>query len=453
MDAPPIQYARTKDGVNIAFWTLGEGPPLFLLPSLLTSHVQMEWQIPSRRAAYERLATRCNLVRYDCRGIGMSQRDNIDFSVEAAILDLEAVAERLGLSRFATYSPEGAGDVPFAYAARYPERLSHLIHWVARRHLYMNPQVDRQMAAIEPLMDTEWDFYLEILMRVRTGWDSPDAPAVTSIVKASHTPESLRQVRSYLDNLSREDYLSDITVPTLVLYPSAEGISQQRAAALAAGIQNARLLGVPGESLVGRPFPNEAGISAILDFVNTKPSAPNAPIAAPELDTSVFRAVVWTDLEAHTPIMQRLGDAKGREVLREHERVTREALREYGGTEVKAMGDGFMASFPSVQKALECSIALQETFASQEIAGERLRCRIGINAGEPIQEEGDLFGTAVITAARIAGLAKGGEVLVSDVVRQLVAGKGFSFEDRGEQSLKGISEPVRMWAVRKGEAS
>jgi len=292
-------------------------------------------------------------------------------------------------------------------------------------------------------------------MRVLTSWDSPDAAAVASIIKASHSPESLRQVRSYVnDPSSRDNYLSEITAPTLILFPSAEGVPQQIAASLAAAIQNASLLAVPGESLVvARPFPNEAGISAILDFVNTKPSAPNAPIAAPELDTSVFRAVVWTDLEAHTPIMQRLGDAKGREVLREHERVTREALREYGGTEVKAMGDGFMASFPSVQKALECSIALQETFASQEIAGERLRCRIGINAGEPIQEEGDLFGTAVITAARIAGLAKGGEVLVSDVVRQLVAGKGFSFEDRGEQSLKGISEPVRMWAVRKGEAS
>jgi adenylate cyclase len=106
-----------------------------------------------------------------------------------------------------------------------------------------------------------------------------------------------------------------------------------------------------------------------------------------------------------------------------------------------------MASFPSVQKALECSLALQKTFASEEIAGEQLRCRIGINAGEPIAEDGDLFGQTVITAARIAAHAEGGEVLVADVVRQLVAGKGFTFEDRGEQRLKGLTEPVRLWSV------
>ncbi len=450
MDAPPIQYARTKDGANIAFWAIGEGPPLVWLPVLTASHIQAEWQTPFLRAAYERLATRSTLVRYNCRGMGLSQHDNIDFSVEAAILDLEAVAERLGLSQFAVYSTELAGDLPFAFAARHPERLTHLVHLAWSPPGRTNPQQGRHYSAIQPLMETDWDLYVEIVARLAAGWDGPDASALASLVRASHTPESLRQMRSQLANPSRESYLSEITVPTLILYPSADVTSQGIATSLAAGIRNGRLMGVPGDSPVWAPFPNDAGISAILDFVNTKPLTSGAPIAAPELDTSVFRAVVWTDLEAHTPIMQRLGDAKGREVLREHERVTREALREYGGTEVKAMGDGFMASFPSVQKALECAIALQESFASREIGGERLRCRIGINAGEPIQEEGDLFGTAVITAARIAGLAKGGEVLVSDVVRQLVAGKGFAFENRGEQPLKGISEPVRVWAVVEG---
>jgi class 3 adenylate cyclase len=143
-----------------------------------------------------------------------------------------------------------------------------------------------------------------------------------------------------------------------------------------------------------------------------------------------------------------MGDAAARDVLREHERMTREALKAHGGSEVKTIGDGFMASFGSATRALECAVAIQKAFADGDI-----RVRIGLNAGEPIAEDdpggrSDLHGTAVIVAARIAALAHGGEVLVSDVVRQLVAGKGFLFNDRGDHALKGFEDPVRVWEVR-----
>jgi class 3 adenylate cyclase len=161
---------------------------------------------------------------------------------------------------------------------------------------------------------------------------------------------------------------------------------------------------------------------------------------------------------------QRLGDAKAREVLREHERIVREALKSHGGAEVKTMGDGFMASFGSATKALECAIAVQQAFEGWN-AGvgrspstgsgrtDQIRVRIGLNAGEPIAEEdpdgrGDLFGTAVIAAARIAAQANGGEILVSDVVRQLVAGKGFLFSGRGKTVLRGFDDPVEVYEVR-----
>jgi len=166
--------------------------------------------------------------------------------------------------------------------------------------------------------------------------------------------------------------------------------------------------------------------------------------------------ILFTDVEGSTALTQRLGDAKAREVLREHERMTREALRAHGGTEVKTMGDGFMASFSSATRALECAIAMQQAFAehnagvgAQSAAGRMpLLIRIGLNAGEPIAEDEDLFGTAVNLAARIAAKAEGGEVLASDVVRQLVAGKGFLFSDRGDVVLRGFEDPVRLYEVR-----
>jgi adenylate cyclase len=127
----------------------------------------------------------------------------------------------------------------------------------------------------------------------------------------------------------------------------------------------------------------------------------------------------------------------------------RKALKAHGASELKTMGHGFMASFPSVTKALECSIAMQRALAAHnESAEEPILVRVGMNAGEPIAEDEDLFGTAVMEAARIAAAAKGGEILVSSVVRELAKGKQFLFSDRGEVVLKGFDAPVRLYEVR-----
>jgi len=135
-------------------------------------------------------------------------------------------------------------------------------------------------------------------------------------------------------------------------------------------------------------------------------------------------------------------------LLREHERITRGRLAAHGGREIKTTGDGFMASFASTARALQCALSLQQAFGERKVGAEAaIVVRCGLNAGEPIAEDNDLFGTAVTLAARVMGEAAGGEVLVSDVIRQLVAGKGFRFEERGARHLKGFDEPVRLWAV------
>ncbi len=184
------------------------------------------------------------------------------------------------------------------------------------------------------------------------------------------------------------------------------------------------------------------------------------PHSSSPLGTSVTPApsglltILFTDVEASTALTQRLGDARARELLREHERMVREALKAHGGAEVKTMGDGFMASFSSATKSLECAITMQRAFAEyNESAEEPIKVRVGLNAGEPIAEDADLFGTAVNEAARITATAKGGEILVSNVVRELAKGKDFLFADRGEANLKGFDEPVRLYEVRWRETS
>ncbi|MCJ7510751.1 MAG: alpha/beta hydrolase, partial [Dehalococcoidia bacterium] len=149
---PRIQYAQTADGVNIAFWTLGEGTPLVEMPSMLFSHIQLEWQIPEVRRWYERLSEKRKLVRYDCRGSGLSDRDVADYSLDAFVLDLEAVVDRLRLERFALFGTAYTGPVAVAYAAGHPERVSQLLlfcSWARTRDT-----ASPQLRALRQLLDT-----------------------------------------------------------------------------------------------------------------------------------------------------------------------------------------------------------------------------------------------------------------------------------------------------------
>ena len=227
---------------------------------------------------------------------------------------------------------------------------------------------------------------------------------------------------------------------------------------ITAGISDARVVTFEGASAA--PYLSDADDvwDAIAGFLGLPEHTPaREPQRTPD---GALQIILFTDIEANTELLQRVGDTAWRDILRDHERITRGLLAEHGGTEIKTIGDAFMTSFNSASAALECAIALQQAFAAHNeqpraAVPHALRLRIGINAGEPIAEDdpdgrGDLFGTAVTTASRIQSLAKGGEILVSDVVRQLVAGKGFMFDDRGETVLRGFDDPVRIFAVRVG---
>lgn len=446
-----VQYASTSDGVSIAHWAMGNGVPLVIPPILSTSHLEMEWQIVSRRAVYEGLARDARVVRYDCRGMGMSQRDAIDFSIDAACRDLDAVVDRLGIDKFALLRLPSSGDLPFAYAAQHPARVSHFVIWEGHS---VQDDLDMprrgQLVAIDSVMDHDWELYVRIRARIIAGWDGSNAPILESILRETHSPESMKAMNRALMASDPEPYLDAIQAPTLVLYRGGVRAREDNARSFASRIANARLQTVREQSI--GPYPNEDGVNAILDFID--PARPSREEVSGhdhdhDHEHSELRVILFSDLEKHSAMMQRLGDEGGRVLLREHEIITREALAAYGGTEVKTMGDSFMASFGSATRALECATALQKAFADRNATSdEALRVRVGLSAGEPIAEDDDLFGAAVIQAARIADQAKGGEILLANVVRELAAGKGFLFADRGEIALRGFDDPVRLYELR-----
>jgi adenylate cyclase len=160
--------------------------------------------------------------------------------------------------------------------------------------------------------------------------------------------------------------------------------------------------------------------------------------------------ILFTDVADSTALTERLGDANARGLFRVHERVVREALAAHGGTEITALGDGFLLAFGSAARALACAAAIQRAIRCHR--DPALRVRIGVNAGEPLAEDGDLYGSAVNLAARIAAAAPPDGILVADVVRQLAAGKNLPFARHGEVALRGFDEPVVLWALRWADA-
>jgi class 3 adenylate cyclase len=444
---PRIQYAKTKDGVSIALWTLGEGVPLVCTIQGQFAHIQLEWEHPEFRRYYERLAEKRMVVRYDGRGCGLSDRDVMDYSLEAHLLDLEAVVDRLGLGRFALFTLGGIGPAAIAYAARYPERVSHLILFAtwARGSDYMNLQ---QVQGILGLLDKDWQMFTENLSHSVLGWsEGEQAHWFAALLRETTTPEAMRAALAATTEYDVTSLLPEVRSPTLVIHRrEVVALDTAIAKGLASRIPDAQLVVVKGTSMAPYVGDIEPMLRAIDDFLG---EGEEAAAKTERLAPDDIHTILFTDIEGSTALTQRLGDAKARDLLREHERLVREALKTHGGSEVKTMGDGFMTSFASATKALDCAIAMQRAFAAQnESAEEPIMVRIGLNAGEPIAEDEDLFGTAVNLAARIAAEAEAGTILASDVVRQLVAGKDFLFADRGEASLKGFDEPVRLYEVR-----
>ncbi|MBI2764829.1 MAG: adenylate/guanylate cyclase domain-containing protein [Chloroflexi bacterium] len=433
-------YVTADDGASLAFSVAGEGPPLLCMEVPFFSHIGLEAAIPSFGSWHQLLASMFRVVRFDFRGSGASQRDIGDLTPDRLCRDIIAIADRLRLDQFAILARDASGPLAVMLAAEHPERVRRLILYGSWALGHTHPLHER-IAAIEPLIDVDWQMYTEAITKVMANFGN-DADAAALYLRHCVEPEIWKRATRLVALLDATAAMPRVACPTLILQPDNARLAPFGGTSdLATTIPGATLVVAKGVNLPGTG--RETAGRLIAEFMGTESQARPRP--------GEFRTILFTDLEGHTSMMSRLGDAKGREVLREHERITREALRSYGGREVKTMGDGFLASFTSAQQAIECVVALQR-LAAPGIAGESLRIRAGINAGEPISEDDDLFGASVIIAARIAARAEGGQVLVANVVRELVAGKGFLFKTAGEHVLEGLDEPIRLWELRWGGA-
>ena len=442
---PRIGYATTSDDVAIAYWAHGSGPVLIQGPLVPFSHIEAEWQNPHIRSWYERAGQMVTLVRYDSRGNGLSQRDVEDVSLEAQIRDLEAVTNAIGAETVSLMGVFHSGPPAIEFAARNPQLVSRLILWCS-----YGSGADywkaSQSEGLRALRQTDYQLFLRTSSHELIGWEDDDeaaayAAVMAEAVQAEEADRLIASTRAF----DAMDAAGRLECPTLVVHRRGlHWIGVDLSRALASRIPQARLTVVDGRSPLPGAGEMESAVREIGSFLGVE--------AESEISIrSTMKAVLFTDLVDHTRMMTAIGDDLGRDLLRQHEEITRSVLAENGGTEVKSLGDGFMASFNSATQAVRCAIALQQRFdawgSDSTTDTPTLGVRIGVNAGEPIEEEGDLFGASVILAARIAAQAAQGEVLVSNTVRDLALGKSFTFSSPRELQAKGFEEPVRVWSV------
>jgi pimeloyl-ACP methyl ester carboxylesterase/DNA-binding winged helix-turn-helix (wHTH) protein len=449
---PDIRYCKTTDGVRIAYATSGAGPPLVKVANWL-SHLEFDWRSPVWRHWIEELSRHHTYVRYDERGCGLSERDVDEFSVEAWVRDLEAVVDALGLDRFPLLGISQGGPVAMTYAVRHPERVSRLV-------LYGTYVQGRRLRG-RTREEQEEQEALATLMRLRWGRDDPSFRAMfanefipganeeqkrwfNDLCRISASAESAMRFYRAFGAVDASGLLSQVSVPTLVLHATDDKrVPLDQAQKLAADIPGARFVALDGRNHI--LLEDEPAWPRFVAEVRRFLGVPHGAWT----DQGGVHTILFVAVGGSAASTRQTGDRAGSESMRQLESEIRALVSLHGGGDFKGPDDGIVASFKAPARALECAVAIQRAAeALAEARGTTPRLRIGLHAGEPLVEGDDLSGGALSVASQLTARATGGDVFVSDVVRQLSAGRGFHFEDRGPAVLKGYDDPIHVFALR-----
>ena len=430
MRVPDVDYALSGD-VSIAYQVFGKGPDLVFLPFFSNLYVLWEFEPWTRMCA--RLARSRRAVMINPRGVGLSDRPR-GFTVESRVDDIRAVMDAEGIARAPLLAIGESSATSVVFAATYPERVERLILYAPSRR--GTTQVERAEALAR--LDEErnrWGRrdHLEEFARFMNPQWADDEEYVEWFVRQhrmASSPGGWRDFQRMAIELDITDVLSAIRVPTLVV-----GKERNREAAedVVGRIESCELAIVPGEGFAIHE--NEFPVEAIERFLEG-----GAQQTIPE---SVLVTLLFTDLVGSTARAAELGDRAWRELLARHHEIVRRELARFRGLEVDTAGDGFFATFDGPARGIHAATAI---VANVRELG--LEVRAGLHTGECELHDGKVAGIAVSLGARVSAAAAPGEVLVSGTVKDLVAGSGIEFEDRGARELKGVPGEWRLYAVR-----
>jgi pimeloyl-ACP methyl ester carboxylesterase len=446
VESPETRYAKSGD-VHIAYQVRGEGPfDLVLVPGFL-SHVGFESSIPGFARFLEQLSSFSRLIWFDKRGTGMSDRISGAPSLEKRIDDVRAVMDAVGSRRAAFYGPSEGAAMSILFAATYPERTAALVVRSAYPRRMWAPDYPWGQTEEEYKRGVERDLRLfgprdraAEAMRELGTFDNDEIESFLNLVRFASSPGALESLHQMNKEIDIRPVLPAVRVPTLILHGSEDKIVPVEVARyMASRMPTARVLEMQGVGHVAISDPGEGIAGEVERFLTEVWEAGGWDEEEPD---RVLATVLFTDIVGSTAKAIELGDRAWRELLERHHALIRRELVRFRGAELDVAGDGFFARFDGPARAIRCACAITE-----KVSELGLNVRAGLHTGECEVMDGKVGGIAVHIGARVAREAQPGEVLVSSTVKDLVAGSGIAFEDRGEQALKGVPGKWHMYAV------
>lgn len=463
---PSIQFFKRKDGITIAYSKFGKGPPLVCPAPWVTSLVYL-FEDQLAQQFWGQLAQKATVISYDKHGCGQSDRARTAFTLEAELLDLEGLISHLSLEKFSLLGSSMAGPVAIEYTLRHPENVTHLILYGS----YADGKTlapDKVKSALVSLVKASWGLGSKTLADIfLPGANTEELQSLAKYQRESSTPEIAAKILELSYSVDVTRLLPNIKIPTLILHREGDKvITVDHGRQLAAEIPNAQF-----NLLKGKVHPLWLGetsqlIKEISEFIGEEKSgAPGFDVnnltnkatiengrdkytedlPASEAEIVEQATILFSDIVSSTALVTELGDAAARDIFLQHDKIVRDQILKYGGRELQNLGDGFMLSFESPSSAIKCACDIQKEI-SRSLG--LIKIRMGINTGEVVRREGKHpFGQAVVVASRIASKAKGEEILVSDVTKQLASGSKFPFVERGRFKPKGFRETIKLHQI------
>lgn len=437
-DPPPTRFARSGD-VSIAYQVWGEGPVDLVFITGVIYHLEACHELPGVTDFFRRLSRFSRTVVFDKRGQGLSDRVSIPAGMDERATDVQAVMEAAGMKRAVICGYSEGASLAAWFAAFHPEAVSKLV-LVGGLPKFSRSE-DYPHAADEALIRKVADYYPSgrLFKAVAPSWahDPIIGEKGARYERLSCSPGNFRALMEMNLKLDARHILPEIRVPTLVLHNTGDPV---------APIEGGRYFAerIPGAKLIEYPCNDHwftvgdyaAVLADIEEFVTGERRE------AEVHEDRILATVLFTDIVDSTERARRMGDAAWRRVLDEHDAILRRLVEKHRGRVVKTTGDGVLAIFDGPGRAIRCALSLEPALARLHIS-----TRAGLHTGEVIERGDDVAGIAVNAAARVMSEARPGEVLVSRVVADLVAGSGVQFDERGETELKGLPGPWRLYAA------
>jgi class 3 adenylate cyclase len=442
VEIPETRYTRSGD-VNIAYQVVGKGEVDLLWIPGFAQHIELAWEEPRRRAWLESLAQRYRLITFDKRGTGLSDRVLGTPSLDVRMDDCRAVLDAAASQRAVVFAVGDSTDLALVFAATYPQRVGALVLFNGQYRGSWAPDWpwarprEEQLRWIDEAERSWPDSLLGILESSAPSLDAAEREVFARVIRLSVSPGAAATYwRMALDGDVR-DILPTVRVPTLVMH-KADAPDTDGARWVATRI--------PGAEFVALKRPDRIPIvgdtAPLLDELDRFAKRAGSISVEPD---RVLATVLFTDLVGSTARAAEVGDQAWRVILEGHHAAVRAQLARFRGVEHDTAGDGFFASFDGPARAIHCASAIRD---SLDALG--LDVRAGLHTGECELLDGKVSGIAVATGARVAARAETGEILVSQTVKDLVAGSGISFDDRGAAELKGVPGEWRLYAVATG---